>query len=344
MSPACPVPRDENQQILLDHGEGGRLMRQLIQREMLARFANPALDSLGDGAVLPAPAGNVVFTTDSFVVSPLEFPGGDIGSLSVYGTANDLAVSGGTPKWISLGLILEEGFQLNTLRRLLDRIVEAASVCGVSVVTGDTKVVPKGAADGLFINTAGVAELTFSLPGPQQLEVGDVLLVSGEIGCHGVAIMAAREGLQFDPPPLSDCRYVGPWVAALQQASVAVKALRDPTRGGVGAVLHEWAEACRQTLVVEASQVPTSEAVRGVCELLGLEPLNVPCEGAVVAAVAKSDAERALRVWRALPGGERAQVIGAVEPQLGTPVALRRAFQAVVPFDQPAGAAMPRIC
>lgn len=340
----CPLPDDgRDERISLAHGEGGRLTRRLL-RELLEPLQNEWLAGLPDGATLPAVHGQLVFTTDSYVVTPRTFPGGDIGSLSVFGTANDLAVSGARPRWLSLGLIIEEGFSTRELARIIASIARAGEAAGIRIVTGDTKVVPRGAADGLFINTAGVGELVFLTPGPSSLREGDLLLVSGPIGQHGLAVLTAREALGFEPAPASDTAALWPAVDALRAAGIRVKSMRDATRGGVAAVLHEWAEACGNTLVLEADAIPVGPTVRGACELLGLEPLHVACEGTMVVAVASEDAAEALRVLRQVAVSSAAVEIGGVVARRAAPVAVRRSLGQLVPLDEPSGAPLPRIC
>jgi hydrogenase expression/formation protein HypE len=345
MTPHCPLPtRGEGASITLAHGEGGRLMRELLRNDILPPLANKLLATQGDAAMLPRLDAPPVFTTDSFVVSPLFFPGGDIGSLAVYGTVNDLAVAGARPRWLSCSLILEEGFPLADLRRVLSSLAAAARSAGVLVVTGDTKVVPRGAADGLFINTAGVGELVFSMPGPRELTVGDELVVSGPIGRHGMAVLAAREQLSFDPPLESDSAPLFPAVEALRLAGIPVKALRDATRGGVAAVLHEWAGACGHTLAVDSEQLPVSPGVRGACELLGLDPLHVACEGTMVVAVPPGASPAALESLQGVSVSTGAARIGEVVPQRIAPVVVSRALRRWAPLDEPLGAPLPRIC
>ena len=297
---SCPVMgASSSDRVMLAHGEGGRLMRQLIRRQIMPVIDNEFLRLAGDAAVLPALRGPLAMTTDSFVVSPLFFPGGDIGSLAVYGTVNDLAVAGARPRWISLALILEEGLEIAVLERVLASIAAAAKRVGVLVVAGDTKVVPRGAADQLFINTTGIGEVIAAPPaGPHALEVGDELIVTGPIGRHGMAVMAAREGIDFEPPPRSDSAPLVDAVVALQQAAIPIRALRDATRGGLGAVLHEWAEASGKTLAVEERLLPVLPEVRGACELLGLDPIHVANEGTMVVAVPQGQADRAIDVLR----------------------------------------------
>jgi hydrogenase expression/formation protein HypE len=336
---------DVGERILLAHGEGGRLSRRLVERVILPRLRNPVLAPLGDAALLPAARGRLAFTTDSFVVSPLFFPGGDIGRLAVFGTANDLAMAGARPRWLSLSLILEEGLPLETLERVLDSVAAAAHEAGVQVVAGDTKVVPRGAADGLFVNTAGVGELEAPAPpGPGALVPGDELLVSGPLGQHGIAVLAAREGLGFEPPPHSDCAALYPAVEALRRASVPVRALRDATRGGLAAALHEWADASGRTLLVEENRLPIGAAVRGACELLGLDPLHVAGEGVFAVAVPAGASELAVEALRTTAVAVRAGAVGVVVERRAAPVAVQRALGGAQPLDDPLGAPLPRIC
>jgi hydrogenase expression/formation protein HypE len=343
-SPSCPLPDNgPSEQISLAHGEGGRLTRRLL-RDMLEPLQNEYLAHLPDGATLPAASGKLVFTTDSYVVTPLWFPGGDIGSLAVFGTVNDLAVSGARPRWLSLGLVLEEGFSTRELSQIIASIARAARVADVQIVTGDTKVVPRGAADRLFINTAGIGELVLPMPGPSSLEEGDRLLVTGPIGQHGLAVLIAREELGLDPAPASDSASLWPAVDALRDAGIHVKTMRDATRGGVAAVLHEWADACSKTLTLEADSIPVSSTVRGACELLGLEPLHVACEGTMLVAVPGDEVTRALRTLRQVAVSEAAVEIGGVTATRGAPVAVRRSLGQLVPLDEPTGAPLPRIC
>jgi hydrogenase expression/formation protein HypE len=320
-------------------------MRQLIRRQIMSALDNEYLRFAGDAALLPACQGQLAMTTDSFVVSPLFFPGGDIGSLAIYGTVNDLAVAGAQPRWISLALILEEGLEIATLERVLKSVASAAKRVGVPVVTGDTKVVPRGAADKLFINTTGVGEIIGGAPiGPNALEVGDDIIVTGPIGRHGIAVMAAREGLEFEPPPLSDSAPLVGAAQALSKPGIAVRAIRDATRGGIGAVLHEWAEASGKTIAIEERLIPVTSEVRGACELLGLDPIHVANEGTMVVAVPQADTERALAALRTVAETAHAVCIGrVVSPSLAS-VVIQRGAQQRIPLDEPAGAPLPRIC
>jgi hydrogenase expression/formation protein HypE len=342
----CPVLEPTApDRVMLAHGEGGRVMRRLIHDEILPAVQNEFLQPAGDAAILPACRGQLAMTTDSFVVSPLFFPGGDIGSLAVYGTVNDLAVAGAVPRWISLALILEEGLERDVLRRVLASIAAAAERVGVPVVAGDTKVVPRGAADKLFINTTGIGEIVDALPpGPTALEIGDELIVTGPIGQHGMAVMVAREALAFDPSPTSDSAPLIDAVAALRLANVPVRALRDATRGGVAAVLHEWAEANRNTLAINEDRLPVTDEVRGACELLGLDPIHVANEGTMVVAVPQSHVSQALEALHQVDESSRAVSIGRVEARGLAPVVIQRMTGSRIPLDEPVGAPLPRIC
>jgi hydrogenase expression/formation protein HypE len=343
---SCPTAHSvATDRVMLAHGEGGRLMRRLIRERIMPTLGNRYLKLAGDAAVLPACRGCLAMTTDSFVVSPLFFPGGDIGSLAVYGTVNDLAVTGAYPRWISLSLILEEGLEMATLQRVLASIAAAAERVGVLVVTGDTKVVPRGAADQMFINTTGIGEIIATRPGgPECLLAGDELIVTGPIGQHGMAVMAAREGIGFAPPLTSDSAPLVEAVAALQSADLPLRAMRDATRGGLGAVLHEWAETSRKTLAIDEAAVPVTPEVRGACEVLGLDPIHVANEGTMIVAVPPRYVERALEVLHGIPEANGATRIGRVEERGLAAVVVGRLTGQRIPLDEPIGAPLPRIC
>lgn len=342
---SCPIPEAAGERVTLAHGEGGRLTRKLIAEHLLPALGNQILSSLGDAAALPNVVGPLAFTTDSFVVSPLFFPGGDIGTLAVYGTVNDLAVSGARPRWISLSLIIEEGLPFAALDRILQSIAMAAQVAQVEVVTGDTKVVPQGAVDKLFINTAGIGEIVAPAPpGPSSLEAGDELIVTGPLGRHGIAILASRENLGFEPPPHSDCAPLTPAVSILREAQYPIRAMRDATRGGVAAVLHEWAAQVPVTMQIDETLLPITAEVRGVCELLGLDPLHIANEGVMVIAVPTGWGQRAVSLLHTLEVAAQAAVIGQVIPQRIAPVVVRRALGKDQPLDEPSGSPLPRIC
>jgi hydrogenase expression/formation protein HypE len=340
----CPVPHPPGEQVLLGHGEGARLTRRLIRDTLLDAFSNEYLRQMGDGAVLPMIDGAVVVSTDSYVVSPLFFPGGDIGTLAVYGTINDLAVCGALPLYLTLGLILEEGLPMATLHRVIVSIAGAARSCGVAIVTGDTKVVPRGAADGLFVNTTGIGRLRAGIDlGRHRVTPGDRILVSGTIADHGIAILSAREGLEMDAA-CSDTASIFDLVQSLFDAGIDVHFLRDPTRGGVSAVMHEIAEMANVSILLKEVALPLTEAVRGACEILGLDPLYIANEGKLVAIVGPDESEKALHCLRQHPLGKRAEVIGEVMPVTSAPVVIRNAFGSLRVLDEPSGALLPRIC
>jgi hydrogenase expression/formation protein HypE len=290
-----------SERIQLAHGGGGTLMHQLIERELKALYTDPAA-VLHDAAAFDAPAGRLAFTTDGYVVQPLEFPGGDIGSLAITGTANDLAMAGARPLRLSVGLILEEGLELELLRRVVQSMRQAAEHCAVQVVTGDTKVVERSKADGVFITTSGIGVVEATAdPHPTAIRPGDQLLVSGDLGRHGVAILAARHGLALHPPVLSDCAPLWPLVQQLLAAGVQPHCLRDLTRGGLASALQELAAAAGAPLRIEEEQLPVIEPVRRTCELLGFDPLHLANEGRFLAVVAPEQCEAALQVLE--PGG-----------------------------------------
>jgi hydrogenase expression/formation protein HypE len=344
---SCPVesPRSGDR-LSLAHGDGGRLTRHFIRERVLSRIRSPFLMPLEDAAHLPRPDGPIAISTDSFVVTPVFFPGGDIGSLAVFGTVNDLLVAGARPIWLTVSLILEEGLPWEDLDRIIESLARAAERCGVHVVAGDTKVVPRGSADRIFINTTGVGVLRPPAPpGAASLQCGDELLVSGPIGQHGLAILAARENLQFEPAPASDSQPLHePIFALLDELGSHVRAMRDATRGGVAAVLHEWAEASHRTLAVEQAGFPMSDALRGACELLGIDPLFFAGEGVFLLAVAEGFADAALAILRAHPQTRLARRVGRVEAQQSFRVTIRRGRGAAQPLEEPVAALLPRIC
>ena len=343
----CPIPiaADEHR-ISLAHGEGARLSRRLISEIILPRFAVVTSRGFADAATVTTIGCRLAICTDSHTVSPMFFPGGDLGSLSVYGTVNDLAVAGAYPRWLTMSLIIEEGLPFAVLERILDSAAQAARECKVTIVAGDTKVVPRGAADGLFINTSGVGELMDPVPpGPQAIQVGDKVLVSGPIGRHGIAVLSARDGFAFEPVPLSDSGSVIHAVASLRNSvGEHLRTIRDATRGGVSAVLHEWAVECGHTFALTESSIPVTDEVRGACELLGLDPLYVANEGTIVVAVDPCFAEIAVTALHCVSGCEQAAIIGEVQAHGISPVTIRRTFGSSQPLDEPSGAPLPRIC
>ncbi|MBM3997174.1 MAG: hydrogenase expression/formation protein HypE [Planctomycetes bacterium] len=340
----CPVSASVADRILLAHGEGARLSRRLIREELLTAFANLLLAALADGATLPYIEGNVVMTIDSSVVTPLFFPGGDIGKLAIHGAINDLAVCGAEPLYLSVAFILEEGLPIEVLRRVVASMKDAAANCGIVIVTGDTKVVPRGNADQIFIATTGIGRLR---PGVtlamHRVQPGDVVISSGTIGDHGLAILAAREGLELGEGLTSDCAPLNEIVAHLLELGSDVHFLRDPTRGGVAAVMHELVEQTGLGVQLDESRLPISPAVRGASELLGLDPLHIANEGKVVAVVASRCADRAIAVLRQHSLGAQAAVIGDITPA-PVEVVLRNRFGHLRVVDEPTGAPLPRIC
>jgi hydrogenase expression/formation protein HypE len=331
--------------IQLGHGGGGLLSRDLIQSEIVSRFGGGALKGLPDGATLPAPASQaLVFTTDSFVVQPLEFPGGNIGDLAVHGTVNDLAVCGAIPRWLSLALILEEGLPLATLRRVLDSVKRAAGDCGVEVVTGDTKVVARGQCDGLYVNTAGIGEKMdeFDL-GVGRVEPGDHILVSGPVGDHGMAVLAAREGIRITHGVASDTGPIHRLVQAIRPLAAQVRFMRDPTRGGLAAVLNEVVETRETGILLNEMDIPFSAGAKAAAELLGVDLLQVASEGRMILICAASASEAVLAAWRGLPEGCGATRMGVVTDKKGR-VVLETITGGRRLVDVPRGELLPRIC
>lgn len=336
---------DPNDQIVLAHGGGGELTQRLIAERFLPRLGNPLLDPLGDSALLELPAGRLAFTTDSHVVQPIEFPGGDIGRLAVCGTVNDLAVMGAVPRALSLAVILEEGLPLSLLDRVIDSIAAAASEAGVNIVTGDTKVVEHQRGDGLIITTAGVGELR----GDVRLDLGritpgDAVIVTGRIAEHGLAVMCAREGLGLQTQLLSDVAPVNGLIDRLYAAGVDLKFMRDPTRGGLAGVLADLCQATRMTVRVEEQAIPMTGIARHTAELLGLDPLLVANEGKVVLVVPPEGAGRALAACREHPLGKHAAVVGHIleaQPPL-VELVTRSGGRRLV--QRPYGEELPRIC
>lgn len=322
------------------HGGGGRLMQDLIEHVFRPAFGNPLLDQRHDGAVFDPGPGKLAFTTDSYVVRPLFFPGGDIGSLAVNGTVNDLAMCGAKPLYLSAGFVIEEGLPMDTLRRVVASMAAAARRAGVSIVTGDTKVVDRGKGDGLYINTAGVGRVIApDSIGPSAVQPGDAILLNGDIGRHGTSIMAAREGIGFEADIASDCAPLHAEVAALFEAGVAVRCLRDCTRGGLAAALIEIARDRGLRLHIDGRAVPVREEVRGACEMLGLDPLYVANEGRFVAVVAGEDAARALPLM-----GSGASKIGTVTDEARGMLTLTSEIGATRVIDLLSGEQLPRIC
>jgi hydrogenase expression/formation protein HypE len=341
---SCPRPLRHGT-VQMAHGGGGRAMRDLLAALTLPAFAHPAQESRHDAAVLDLGGGRVAFTTDTFVVRPRAFPGGDIGKLAVYGTVNDLAMGGAVPAFLSCALVLEEGFPLEELRQVLASMRQAADDCGVAIVTGDTKVVDRGHGDGLYINTAGLGRVPEG-PGvhPSRVRAGDAVVVSGDLGRHGIAVMSVREGLAFETPVQSDCGPVHRLAAALREGGLDVHCLRDPTRGGLAALLNEIAADAGVAVEVRERDLPVDPAVEAACEILGLDPCYVACEGRLVAFVPGADGERAAALLRGLPEGRGAACIGTVAEGPPGRVSVRTGLGTLRLMDLMAGDPLPRIC
>lgn len=343
--PQCPLPTRSQDTILLAHGGGGRLMHMLLHRVFYERFDNPHLRREHDGAVLPRPAGRLAMTTDSYVVRPLFFPGGDIGRLAVYGTINDLAMCGARPLYLSAGFILEEGLPMATLERVATSMAQAAETTGVTLVTGDTKVVDKGKGDGMYINTSGIGVVPDRVTvGPGFVRPGHKLVLSGDLGNHGIAVLSVREGLGFEGAIESDAAPLHEVVADLIDHGVAPSCLRDLTRGGLASALNEIALAANVSVTLEECQIAVRESVRGACELLGLDPLYVANEGRFVVMVPPEQAEATVNILRSHEVSAEARIVGEVTAQDAAPVLLRTVFGTTRILDLLSGEQMPRIC
>ena len=349
----CPAPHPVKDTIVLGHGSGGRLSAELLREVFLPAFQNPVLARLDDQAIVDVNGVRLAITTDSFVVKPLFFPGGDIGSLAVHGTINDLAMGGAEPLFLSAAFIIEEGLSIAVLRRVVDSLQAAAQEAGIEVVTGDTKVVEKGSGDQLFINTTGIGRVRDGVElSANRARPGDKVLLSGSIGEHGIAILAQREGLEFECPVESDSAPLHGLVGAMlgvtnnvgNYESHKIRCLRDPTRGGVSSTLNEIAEQSRVAIQLEESAIPIREEVRGACEMLGLDPLYVANEGKLIAIVAPEAADAVLRAMRNHPLGANAQVIGSVVASTSPIVTIRTALGTSRCVDMLAGDQLPRIC
>lgn len=343
---SCPAPSERMDTVQMAHGGGGRMTQRLIETLFMPALKSPALEMLHDGAVLSIPPGRLAFSTDSYVIKPIFFPGGDIGSLAVHGTVNDLAMCGARPLHLSAGFILEEGLPLHDLRRVVASMGRAAAAAGVSVVTGDTKVVDRGKGDAIFINTAGIGVVPEGVDiDPRRARPGDVVLVSGEIAVHGIAIMSVRQGLQFETEMVSDSAPLHELVAlALQAAGGDLHVLRDPTRGGVASALNEIATAAGVSIELQEKSIPVNEAVEGACEILGFDPLYVANEGKCLAIVAPSRAAAVLESWRGHPLGRKAAIIGEVGPSPSGRLVLHTRIGARRIVDMLSGEQLPRIC
>ena len=328
--------------ITLDYGSGGKKTSRLIEQYILPGFSNPALDVLGDGALIPG-SGMLAFSTDSFVVDPIFFPGGDIGKLAVCGTVNDIAMCGAEPKFLSCALIIEEGLPMQTLERVLQSMREAAEKAGVQIVTGDTKVVDRGRGDKIYINTAGIGYQKHVLPGLTAVKPGDAVLVSGTVGDHGTSVMLARSGM-MEGEILSDCAALNELTEAMLSCGAAVRILRDPTRGGLATTLNEFTEGQAFGIELEEDSIPVRPEVRSACDMLGLEPLYCANEGKLVCICAQEDAERLLETMKQCPEGRNAAVIGRVTEDAAGRVVMRTGLGGRRNLQKLAGAQLPRIC
>ena len=329
--------------ILLAHGSGGKLMHDLIQ-SFMPRLANPILDHMDDSAVFDV-SGRMAFTTDSYIVNPIFFPGGDIGKLAVCGTVNDLAMSGAKPLYLSLAFIIEEGLLITDLKKIIESIAETATEAGVKIVTGDTKVVDKGGADKLFINTAGVGTVPEGVNiSAANAQAGDKIVLSGTIGDHGIAVLSKREGLKFNTPVPSDCAPLNDLVAAMLGASKDIHCMRDPTRGGLATTLNDFAGQSNVGMMIEEDKIPVDRAVLAACELLGLDPLYIANEGKLVAIVPVNDAAAVLRRMKRQQYGKNAAIIGEVVAEHPRRVVMKTLLGASRIIDMPVGELLPRIC
>lgn len=328
--------------ITLDYGSGGKKTSRLIEKMILPALENPALSELGDGAILPG-AGELVFSTDSFVVSPIFFPGGDIGKLSVCGTVNDVSVCGAEPKFLSCSFIIEEGFKISDLERIIASICTQCQKAGVQVVTGDTKVVEKGRGDGIYINTAGIGFMKYPGLSPKKLQAGDKIILSGTAGDHGTAVMLARNGM-MQGDIRSDCAALNGLCDAILSTGASVRVLRDPTRGGVATTLNEFIEKTALGIELDEAAVPVRGEVRAACDMLGLDPLYCANEGKLLAVVSSEDTDRVLSAMRGNEYGADSAVIGEVTAKYAGKVVIRTEFGGSRILQKLTGAQLPRIC
>lgn len=341
----CPLPLQNYPHILLAHGGGGKLMQQLIEQVFLSAFGT-GNQPQHDAATLQLSRDRIAFTTDSYVVQPLIFPGGNIGTLAINGTVNDLAMAGAKPLYLSVGFILEEGLSMNTLWQIVQSMQQAAQKAGVSIVTGDTKVVDKGKGDGIFINTTGIGIVEHDRQiHPRAIQPGDVAIASGDLGRHGIAIMATRAGIEFETTIESDCAPLHEIIAELLAAGLNLHCLRDLTRGGLASALNELAIASQLGIHLDETQIPLREDVKGACELLGFDPLYVANEGRFVAILPESEAETALAILHRYPDlGDRAAIIGRVTENNGGLVTMRNKIGSTRIVELLSGQQLPRIC
>ncbi|MBI4971461.1 MAG: hydrogenase expression/formation protein HypE [Candidatus Omnitrophica bacterium] len=342
---SCPIPIQKYPNVTLAHGGGGKLTHQLIEKMFIPAFKNSLLGAQHDAAVISMDGMKLAFTTDSFVVQPLFFPGGDIGTLAVNGTVNDLAMCGAWPLYLSAGFIIEEGLAMETLWRVVQSMQRSAQAAGVQLVTGDTKVVEKGKGDGIFINTAGIGIVEHEMSiQPKSVRPGDEVLISGDIGRHGIAIMAMRENLSFESQIESDCAPLAGMVQQLVNGGVDIHCLRDLTRGGLASALCEISESAKVQIQLDESRIPVREDVRGACEILGFDPLYVANEGRFALFVPKNDAEKALAILKAHPLGTGAAIVGSVREHASGLVTAKNCIGTTRIVDMLSGEQLPRIC
>ncbi len=342
---ACPIPKSDYANILLAHGSGGKLTHELIEKMFLPQFRNELLEPLHDGAIFTIGGKKFAFSTDSYVVSPIFFPGGDIGELAVNGTVNDLAMCGAHPLYLSSAFIIEEGLPIDDLWKIVVSMQEAAKRAGVMLVTGDTKVVDRGKGDKIFINTSGVGTIDEAVEiSPKKMQVGDKIIINGEIGLHGVAILSVREGLEFETQIKSDTAPLNGLVEGMLRASKNIHVLRDPTRGGIATTLNELAEQSGFGIVLNEADIPVPGDVHGACEILGLDPLYIANEGKLLAFVSPNDCERVLDIMRKNPLGKKSVVIGEVVDQHHGTVVMKSRIGGTRVVDMLTGEQLPRIC
>ncbi|MBI3308578.1 MAG: hydrogenase expression/formation protein HypE [Candidatus Melainabacteria bacterium] len=341
---SCPLPITKQETITLAHGSGGKLMHNLIDDVILSVLKNRYLDGNSDSAVIELGTSKLAFTTDSYVVNPIFFPGGDIGTLAVNGTVNDLAMSGAKPLYLSVGLILEEGFPIESLKRIMGSMNVAAKYSGITLVTGDTKVVDKGKGDGIFINTAGIGVVEHNLNiSPYEVKDGDVIILNGELGEHGIAIMAVRENLSFESNIKSDTAPLVEIVNKIIKTNATIHCFRDLTRGGLGSALNEIAEAANVSIEIYEENIPVRKDVQGACEILGLDPIYIANEGKFITIVPEKDAEKTLEVMKKDKEGKNAKVIGKVKKG-DSIVSMKTTFGTNRIIDMLTGEQLPRIC
>lgn len=342
---SCPISISDYPKVLLAHGGGGKLMQSLIDKMFRPSFSNSLLAQNHDSTVIDIKASRIAFTTDSYVVKPVFFPGGDIGTLAVNGTVNDLSMSGAKPCYISIGMIIEEGFPMENLWRVVQSINISAKEAGVEIVTGDTKVVDKGKGDGIFINSSGIGiiENDFNIS-PGNIKPGDAVIINGDLGRHGIAIMAEREGLAFESKIKSDCAPLNGIVKELIDSGIDIHCMRDLTRGGLSSAINELAESSKTEILIDDSVIPVHEDVQGACEILGFDPLYVANEGKFVVFVNPKHADKCLEIMKLHPLGQESAIIGKVTDGVKPIVKLKSKIGTVRILDMLSGEQLPRIC